>query len=131
MKAANAYQQYNNSKVLTASPAELTLMLYDGCIKFMNIAMMAIDSKDIAKANNNIKKAERIIIEFQTTLDFKYEVANDFNNIYTYVLRRLREANVKKDRDILEECVTHIRSLRDTWKEVMKAAGQQPIEKQA
>ena len=131
MKAASAYQQYNNSKVLTASPAELTLMLYDGCIKFMNIAIMAIDSKDIAKANNNIKKAERIIIEFQTTLDFKYEVANDFNNIYTYVLRRLREANVKKDRNILEECVTHIRSLRDTWKEVMKAAGSQPMEKQA
>ena len=131
MKAASAYQQYNNSKVLTASPAELTLMLYDGCIKFMNIAIMAIDSKDIAKANNNIKKAERIIIEFQTTLDFKYEVANDFNNIYTYVLRRLREANVKKDRQIVEECVTHIRSLRDTWKEVMKAAGSQPMEKQA
>jgi len=131
MKAASAYQQYNNSKVLTASPAELTLMLYDGCIKFMNIAIMAIDSKDIAKANNNIKKAERIIIEFQTTLDFKYEVANDFNNIYTYVLRRLREANVKKDRQIVEECVTHIRSLRDTWKEVMKAAGSQLMEKQA
>ncbi|MBR1876109.1 MAG: flagellar export chaperone FliS, partial [Lachnospiraceae bacterium] len=119
MKAASAYQQYNNSKILTASPAELTLMLYDGCIKFCNIAIMAIDSKDIAKANTNIKKAERIIIEFQTTLDFKYEVANDFNNIYTYVLRRLREANIGKDREILEECVTHIRSLRDTWKEVM------------
>ena len=131
MKAASAYQQYNNSKILTASPAELTLMLYDGCIKFCNIAMMAIDSKDIVKAHNNIKKAERIILEFQSTLDFKYEVANDFNNIYTYVLRRLREANVKKDREILDECVTHMRSLRDTWKEVMKTAGTQPMEKQA
>ena len=131
MKPANAYQQYNNSKILTASPAELTLMLYDGCIKFCNIAIMAIDANDIPKAYTNIKKAERIIIEFQSTLDFKYEVANDFNNIYTYVLRRLREANISKDKEILEECVTHMRSLRDTWKEVMKAAGQPPMEKQA
>ncbi len=130
MKAATAFQQYNNSRVLTASPAELTLMLYDGCIKFCNMAIMAIDAKDISKANTNIKKAERIIIEFQTSLDFKYEVANDFNNIYKYVLRRLREANIEKSREILEECVTHMRSLRDTWKEVMKAAAQ-PMEKQA
>ncbi len=130
MKAATAFQQYNNSRVLTASPAELTLMLYDGCIKFCNMAIMAVDAKDISKANTNIKKAERIIIEFQTSLDFKYEVENDFNNIYTYVLRRLREANIEKSREILEECVTHMRSLRDTWKEVMKAT-QQPMEKQA
>ena len=57
MKAAVAYQQYKNSKVLTASPAELTLMLYDGCIKFCNMGVMAINSKDYAAANKNIQKA--------------------------------------------------------------------------
>ena len=124
MKAAVAYQQYKNSKVLTASPAELTLMLYDGCIKFCNMGVMAINSKDFAAANKNIQKAERIIGEFKMTLDHKYEVAKDFDNIYDYVLRRLHEANMLKDTEILGECITHMRSLRDTWKEVMKQAGQ-------
>ena len=68
------YAAYNNSKILTASPAELTLMLYDGAIKFTNIAIMAIEKKDIEKAHNNIIKAERIILEFQATLDDKYQI---------------------------------------------------------
>ena len=123
MKATIAFQQYKNSKILTASPAELTLMLYDGCIKFCNMAVMAINAKDYPAANQNIRKAERIIGEFQMTLDHKYEVAKDFDNIYDYVLRRLHEANVAKDTEILGECITHMRSLRDTWKEVMKQTG--------
>ena len=99
-------------------------MLYDGCIKFCNMAVMAINGKDFNSANKNIRKAERIIGEFQMTLDHKYEVAKDFDNIYNYVLTRLHEANVNKDTEILNECITHMRSLRDTWKEVMKQASQ-------
>ena len=113
------YAAYNNSTILTASPAELTLMLYDGAIKFTNIAIMAIEKKDIEKAHNNILKTERIIIEFQSTLDDKYPVAKDFDAVYSYLLRRLREANMKKDAEILEEVLKHLRTMRDTWKEVM------------
>lgn len=120
--ANNAYSQYANNKILTASPAELTLMLYEGAIKFCNIAIMAIENKDIQKAHNNIMKVQRIIEEFQITLDFKYPIANDFNNVYTYLIKRLREANMTKDKEILEEVNEHIRTMRDTWKEVMRLA---------
>ncbi|MCI6409431.1 MAG: flagellar export chaperone FliS [Lachnospiraceae bacterium] len=120
--ANNAYSQYANNRILTASPAELTLMLYEGAIKFCNIAIMAIENKDIEKAHTNIMKAQRIIEEFQLTLDFKYEIANDFNNVYNYLMQRLREANLTKDKEILEEVNTHLRVMRDTWKEVMKLA---------
>ena len=120
--ANNAYSQYANNRILTASPAELTLMLYEGAIKFCNIAIMAIESKDIEKAHNNIMKVQRIIEEFQITLDFKYPIANDFNNVYNYLMRRLREANMTKDKEILEEVNGHIRTMRDTWKEVMRLA---------
>ena len=120
--ANNAYSQYANNRILTASPAELTLMLYEGAIKFCNIAIMAIENKDIEKAHANIMKAQRIIEEFQLTLDFKYEIANDFNNVYNYLMQRLREANLTKDKEILEEVNTHLRVMRDTWKEVMKLA---------
>ena len=121
MAPMNQYAQYNNSKILTASPAELTLMLYEGAIKFTNIAIMAIEKNDIEKAHNNIKRVERIIEEFRSTLDHKYPVAEDFDRVYVYLLQRLFEANIKKDKEILEEVNTHLRSMRDTWKEVMAA----------
>lgn len=118
----NPYAQYNNNKIMTASPQELTLMLYDGAIKFNNIAMAAIEENDIQKAHTNIMKVQRIIEEFQMTLDFKYPVANDFNNVYNYIMGRLREANLTKDKEILEEVSTHLHTMRDTWKEAMKKA---------
>ena len=121
MAPMNQYAQYNNSKILTASPAELTLMLYEGAIKFTNIAIMAIEKNDIEKAHNNIKRVERIIEEFRSTLAHKYPVAEDFDRVYVYLLQRLFEANIKKDKEILEEVNTHLRSMRDTWKEVMAA----------
>ena len=121
---ANPYlQQYNNSKILTASPAELTLMLYEGAIKFCNIAIMGIEQKDMQKAHTNIMKAQRIINHLRVTLDMKYPVAQDFERIYLYLEQRLVEANMKKDKEILEEINTHLRSVRDTWKEVMRLNG--------
>ena len=122
MALPNAYAQYNNSKILTASPAELTLMLYDGAIKFCNIAIVAVENKDIQKAHVNIVKTERIIDHFRATLDMKYPVAKDFDRVYEYLQRRLLEANIKKEKEILEEVCGHIRSMRDTWKELMKTA---------
>lgn len=120
MALPNAYAQYNNSKILTATPAELTLMLYDGAIKFCNIAVLAIEQKDIEKSHINIRKAQKIIEYFRQTLDMKYEVAEDFDRVYEYLERRLTEANVKKDGEILEEVNTHLRTMRDTWREVMR-----------
>ncbi|MBR5944917.1 MAG: flagellar export chaperone FliS [Lachnospiraceae bacterium] len=119
MTYSNAYAQYNNSKVLTASPGELTLMLYDGAIKFCNIAIAAIGQDDIQGAHNNIVKAERIVDYLRTTLDMRFEVAQDFERVYIYLQRRLVEANMHKDIVIIEEVRSHISSIRDTWKEVM------------
>lgn len=123
MPLPQAYSQYKNSKVLTASGPELTLMLYDGAIKFCNIAVIGMENKDVEKAHVNITKAQRIIDYLRQTLDMKYPVANDFENIYNYLSKRLIEANIHKDPAILEEVLTHLRSVRDTWKEVMKANG--------
>lgn len=120
MALPNAYAQYNNSKILTASPAELTLMLYEGAIKFCNIAILAVEQNDIEKAHVNIVKTERIIEHFKLTLDMKYPVSEDFERVYNYLLRRLVAANIRKDKEILEEVCAHIRSMRDTWKEVMR-----------
>lgn len=120
MALPNAYSNYNNNKVLTASPAELTLMLYEGAIKFCNIAISALEQKNIEKAHINIVKTERIIDHLRITLDTKYPVAQDFERIYEYLSRRLVEANMQKNKEILEEVCGHLRTVRDTWKEVMR-----------
>ncbi len=95
-------------------------MLYEGAIKFCNIAIMGVEEKNVEKAHTNIMKVERIIEEFQATLDHKYAIAEDFDNVYKYLQERLAEANMKKDKEILEEILTHLRTMRDTWKEVMR-----------
>lgn len=120
MALPNAFAQYNNNKVLTATPAELTLMLYEGAIKFCNIAGIAMEQKNIQKAHTNIIKTQKIIEYLRQTLDMKYPVAKDFEDIYVYLEKRLVEANVKKDHEILNECLGHLRAIRDTWKEVMR-----------
>lgn len=124
MSFNNPYAQYNNSRILTASPGELTLMLYEGAIKFGNIAIAAIEQNDIEKAHKNIIRVQKIIDEFRATLNHDYPVAEHFENVYRYLSRRLVEANVTKDKEIMEEVVMHLRSMRDNWKEVMKRAKQ-------
>jgi flagellar protein FliS len=118
--ALNAAAAYQGTKINTASPAELTLMLYEGAIKFCNKAIYAIENNDIESRNLNFKKAQKIITELRMTLDFKYPVANDFDRVYDYIYTRLVDANIKRDITIAEEAVGYIREMRDTWKEVMR-----------
>lgn len=121
------YSTYNNSKILTASPAELTLMLYEGAIKFCNVALMGLEANDLEKAHNGILRAERIVNEFRMTLDFKYEVSKDFDSVYVYIMDCLIQSNLKKDKEKLEEALKYLRIMRDTWKEVMKLAKEQKV----
>ena len=118
----NPYAKYQDSKILTASPAELTLMLYEGIIKFTNIGITAIENREFQKANINIMKAERIVDHLSATLNDKYAVANDFRNVYNCIMQALIQGNMKKDVAELERALEYSRMIRDTWKEVMKTS---------
>jgi flagellar protein FliS len=119
MAIPTGYSTYQQNRVLTASPSELTLMLYEGAIKFCNIAIMGVEQNDAKRAHENIMRVENIVQEFRSTLNFKYPIAQDFENVYAYLYDRLIEANIHKDKEILEEVMDHLRGMRDTWKEVM------------
>lgn len=116
----NAAAAYGANRINTASPAELTLMLYEGAVKFANIAMDALEVKDYEKVNINIQKTRNIIVELKTTLNHKYPVAEDFERLYDYIFMLLVDANMKKDRVQLEKALFELRSIRDIWKEIMK-----------
>lgn len=120
--AYNPMAAYGTGKVTTATPAELTLMLYEGAIKFCNIAKMAMEKNDVEKANVNMQKARNIIVELQSTLNFDYPVAKEFDVIYTYIFERMTAANVTKDPEIVDVVLDELRDLRDIWKQVMRNA---------
>lgn len=125
MVSNNAYNQYKENSIHTSSPEELTLMLYNGLIKFIMQAQMAVEGKKLDKASNSIIRAQDIILEFQNTLDMKYPISQSLTLLYDYMYRRLIDANLKKDKDILDEVLGFAKELRDTWSQAMKIAKQQ------
>jgi len=122
MTTANPYQQYQQNVVNTSTPQELVLMLYNGLIKFLNLGVQAIENKELENAHNNIIKAQSIIEEFMATLDMNYDISKNLYSLYDYMHRRLIDANIRKDKEILEEVLGFARELRDTWAQAMKLA---------
>lgn len=120
MALNNPYQSYQQNSVNTASPGELTLMLYNGCLKFINLAKNAIKTKDIQAKNTNIQKAQKIVQELMVTLNMDLEISQNMMSIYDYVNHRLIEANIKNDTAILEEVELLVSDFRDTWKQVIQ-----------
>lgn len=122
MAQNNAAKTYGNNKILTATPAELTLMLYEGAVKFCNVALTALEKSDYEAVNYNIQRARAIIVELSSTLDHKYPVAEDFKRMYDYIFALLVEANMTKDEEMLTRALNEIRDMRDIWKEIMAKA---------
>lgn len=120
--AGNPYAKYANNKIMTASPAELTLMLYEGAIKFCNLAKKDMEQGEYGTAMHHVQRARNIIVELQSTLDFKYEVAKDFDTIYTYIFNLMVQSNTNRDVEALDEILLQLRDLRDIWKQVMSKA---------
>jgi flagellar protein FliS len=118
----NPYQTYQQNSVLTASPQELTLMLYNGCLKFIKLAKRAMLEKNFEEKNKNIIKAQMIIQELRSTLNSDIELSHGLEQMYEYLYNRLVEANMKNDIEALDEVVNFVMELRDTWKQVMGLA---------
>lgn len=117
---SNPYAQYQKNSVNTASGPELTLMLYNGAIKFCNIAIDSIEKKDIPRAHENLIKAQDIIMELRITLNKKYPIAIEMDQLYDYIYDTLIQANMKKDINKIQEACGLIRNYRDAWQEAMK-----------
>ena len=120
MAMANAYQRYKEQDVTMATPMALIVMLYNGCIKQLKLAQIAIDQGDCEDVNDHLKKAQDIISELVRSLDFQYEISKDLLALYDFMLREIVAANASKDRDKLDPVIRMLSSLRDTWSQVEK-----------
>lgn len=121
----SAHNAYKQNSVTTASPGELTLMLYNGCLKFLTLAKRSIEEKNIQEKNNYIQRAQAIINELTVTLNMDVEISKQIYPLYEYMNRRLIEANIKNDTEIIDEVIGLTTEFRDTWKEVIKINRQQ------
>jgi flagellar protein FliS len=130
MAITNPYQQYRQQSVMTASPGELTLMMYNGCIRFIKQAIQHIKDKDVEGAHNAIIRVQDIVSELMLSLNMDYQVSDNLMSLYDYIFRRLVEANTKKDTEILEEVLGLITELRDTWAEAVKITRKQIYSKE-
>ncbi|MDI3233589.1 flagellar export chaperone FliS [Exiguobacterium antarcticum] len=120
----NPYATYQTNSVTTALPQDLTLMLYEGLIKFSMLAKRSIEQGLIEQKNTNIQKAQAIILELQLTLNQSISLSKDLNNLYDYMQSRLIDANVKNDIVAIDEVIGFSEEFRETWKEAMKLARQ-------
>ena len=118
----NAAEEYRRQQVLNAPPEQLTLMLYNGCLKFIDEGIVAVEEKQYENANTFLQKAQRIISEFRLTLNMEYEISHQLLPLYNYVYDRLVEGNMKSDTSKLIEAKEIITELRDAWAEAMKKA---------
>lgn len=119
MSAQSVHQAYKNNSVSTASPGELTLMLYNGCLKFLAKAKVAIANNDVQEKNINLQKAQNIIQEFMVTLNMDVEISKSMMQMYEYMNHRLIEANINNDITLVEEVEGFVFDFRDTWKQVI------------
>jgi len=116
----NPYKMYEQNSVTTASAGELTIMLYNGCLKFIKKAKQAIEKNNIEERNTNIQKAQNIIRELMVTLNMDYEVSKNMMALYDFIIQSLLEANIKNDLKKLEEAEQIVVDFRDTWKQVIQ-----------
>ncbi len=115
------YSNYKEVDIETASGLKLVIMLYSGAIKFLNIAKSGISEKRLDVANNNIIKAQDIVSELVSSLNFEAgEIAHNLYSLYIYMNRRLMEANIEKNTEIINEIIKLLNSLKSAWEELLK-----------
>ncbi|KAB8132337.1 flagellar export chaperone FliS [Gracilibacillus oryzae] len=118
--AYQQYQAYQNNSVNTATPGELTLMLYNGSLKFIKQARKAIEQQDYQNKNVMIQKTQNIVRELMVTLDQDAAITKQMMPLYEFAYHCLTQANVNNDSEKLTEAEEILTQFRDTWKELIR-----------
>lgn len=115
-----AGNQYRQQSAMTASPGELTLMLYDGAIRNLKQAKVYIEKRDYVLANKASQKSQNIVIELMSSLDMRYDISKQLYALYDFILDKIVQSNLKKDTSILDTALDFIVEMRETWQQVVK-----------
>ena len=118
--ARNPYESYKKQSIMTMTPGDMLITLYDEILKECTAGKIAIAKKNYTEVNRALQKVQRILNHLKGTLDFKYEISESLSSLYDYFIRQVMEANIKKDAALLDEVMPMIKDLRDTYSEADK-----------
>ena len=118
--ARNPYESYKKQSIITMTPGDMLITLYDEILKECTAGKIALAKKDYSEVNRALQKVQRVLNHLKATLDFKYEISNSLSSLYDYFIRQVMEANMKKDAAFLDEVMPMIKDLRDTYSEADK-----------
>jgi len=124
MTARKTYDAYKDTEILTANQGKLIVMLYEGAIRFLKLAVSNMNPRKYDVVNSNIIRTQDIVTELMLSLNMEEggEIAQNLFNLYAYMKKRLLEGNMKKDNDVLEEVITLLEQLRDAWDQAARDA---------
>lgn len=125
MSIANPYQQYQQNTVQGVSPGELTLMLYDGLVKSLKMAILSLEQTDFNRSHNSLIRAQEILTHLNETLDFQYDLSQNLSALYEFMTRQLMEANAKKDVHSIQAVLELAQDMRDTWQQALQVVREQ------
>ncbi|WP_251554705.1 flagellar export chaperone FliS [Neobacillus muris] len=120
MTINNPYQTYQRQAVTTSKPEDLTLMLYQGMVKYIRLSKKALREKKLEECHSNNLRAQDILSELMVTLKPGYDISDSLLQLYDYMKNRLVEANFRKQADILEEVEGFSVELTEIWSEAIK-----------
>ncbi len=115
---------YKQQQILTAPPEQLTLLLYNGALRFLNESIQALEAKDLQKSHEANMRVQAIVREFMATLNMDMEISKNWLALYDYVEDCLIQGNIKKDLALLHNAKDILEDMRNTWYEAMKLAQQ-------
>lgn len=121
MTPSNPYKQYKEQSIMTMTPGELVIKLYDECIKTLNLAVYNIEEeKKLPEAETSIKKAQRIIHYLDGILDYNYDISKNLHMLYDFFIRTLVRANIRKRSELIKEILPMIEELRNSFQQAEK-----------
>ncbi len=115
--AYNAYSKYQEQSIMTMTPGEMVVRLFEECEKQLNFAIVSIDEQNIQATNNALQKTQRIFNYLKASLDFKYQVSNGLASLYDFFVSRTVEANIKKNKELIAEILPLVTELRETFQQ--------------
>lgn len=121
--SAAMLNHYQNNSVMTASPVELVIMLYDGLLKQMKLAALFMDEHYPEQAGKHLIQAQNIVSELLKSLDFKYDIAKQLMSLYDYIMSELVKANITKSPEHISDLIEIVENLRDAWQTIKGKTG--------
>lgn len=116
----SGYDQYKEQTIMTMTPGELLLLLYDELIKRLTRAKIAIDAKDWTLYDQSVQRSKEIVEYLRATLDYKYDIAKELDAMYDFFLFQISRMQAGRRKEVIDDVIPLVRDLREAYEQAGK-----------